>query len=173
MRGFARGVQGNPDEHRAARYLLKDYINGRLLFCMPPPGSKANGEEFNAEIYAEKQLSDKRRKGQEAMMPFAAAADGLPSEHRFDGEFFREDGGKDNLLPSTLGKFKQAGFSRSKFYPSQNMANDDGSASTMTGWTFTSSSTKWTKGDPGENGKKHWKGAKREKKRTQWTKMDD
>jgi len=37
-RGFMRSSQGNPDEARAARYILKDYVNGKLLFCNPPPG---------------------------------------------------------------------------------------------------------------------------------------
>ncbi|OAD07173.1 hypothetical protein MUCCIDRAFT_20654, partial [Mucor lusitanicus CBS 277.49] len=37
-RGYVRSSQGNPDEARAARYILKDYVNGKLLFCHPPPG---------------------------------------------------------------------------------------------------------------------------------------
>lgn len=36
-RGFTKTGQGQPDESRAARYILKDYVNGRLLFCHPPP----------------------------------------------------------------------------------------------------------------------------------------
>lgn len=27
-----------PDTSRAARYILKDYVNARLLYCHPPPG---------------------------------------------------------------------------------------------------------------------------------------
>ena len=45
-RGFARSGQGNPDEARAARYILKDYVDGRLLFCHPPPSVSAL--DFNA-----------------------------------------------------------------------------------------------------------------------------
>jgi len=44
-RGFTRAGQGNPDEARAARYILKDYVDGKLLFCHPPSGT--SGEEFN------------------------------------------------------------------------------------------------------------------------------
>jgi large subunit GTPase 1 len=44
-RGFTRAGQGNPDEARAARYILKDYVDGKLLFCQPPPGM--SGEDFN------------------------------------------------------------------------------------------------------------------------------
>ena len=45
-RGFVRQGQGNPDESRAARYVLKDYNNARLLFAHPPPGVDA--DDFNA-----------------------------------------------------------------------------------------------------------------------------
>lgn len=44
-RGFTRSGQGNPDEARAARYILKDYVNAKLLFCHPPPNYSA--DEFN------------------------------------------------------------------------------------------------------------------------------
>jgi len=46
-RGFTRSGQGNPDEARAARYILKDYVNAKLLFCHPPPNFPA--DEFNQE----------------------------------------------------------------------------------------------------------------------------
>ncbi|ORZ35919.1 P-loop containing nucleoside triphosphate hydrolase protein, partial [Catenaria anguillulae PL171] len=36
-RGFMRQGQGNPDESRAARHLLKDYVKGKLVFVHPPP----------------------------------------------------------------------------------------------------------------------------------------
>ncbi|POS88028.1 hypothetical protein EPUL_001454 [Erysiphe pulchra] len=51
-RGFTRSGQGQPDESRAARYILKDFVNGKLLFCHPPP-SETNTIEFNAEHYNE------------------------------------------------------------------------------------------------------------------------
>lgn len=40
-----RSGQGNPDEARAARYILKDYVDGKLLYCHPPPG--VSEAEFN------------------------------------------------------------------------------------------------------------------------------
>ncbi|CAO1633735.1 unnamed protein product [Parajaminaea phylloscopi] len=46
-RGFVRQGQGNPDESRAARYVLKDYVNAKLLYCSPPPG--VSSDEYNAE----------------------------------------------------------------------------------------------------------------------------
>lgn len=36
--------KGIPDGSRAARLILKDYVNGKLLYCYPPPGY--NSEEF-------------------------------------------------------------------------------------------------------------------------------
>lgn len=45
-RGYVRQGQGNPDESRAARYVLKDYNNARLLFAHPPPG--IDPDQFNA-----------------------------------------------------------------------------------------------------------------------------
>ncbi|XP_024909834.1 large subunit GTPase 1 homolog [Cynoglossus semilaevis] len=36
MRGFMTS-HGQPDQSRSARYILKDYVNGKLLYCTPPP----------------------------------------------------------------------------------------------------------------------------------------
>ncbi|RFU35860.1 hypothetical protein B7463_g505, partial [Scytalidium lignicola] len=59
-RGFTRTGQGQPDESRAARYILKDYVNGKLLFCQPPP-LDIDPEGFNRELYDESHLPEKRR----------------------------------------------------------------------------------------------------------------
>ncbi|KAJ5737183.1 Large subunit GTPase 1 [Penicillium malachiteum] len=54
-RGFSTQGLGQPDESRAARYVLKDYVNGKILYVHPPP--VAEGEEpidpnaFNHELY--------------------------------------------------------------------------------------------------------------------------
>lgn len=44
-RGFARAGKGEPDEARAARYVLKDYVNAKLLYCHSPPD--VDSDEFN------------------------------------------------------------------------------------------------------------------------------
>lgn len=49
-RGFMTTGQGQPDQSRAARYILKDYVNGKLLFVAPPPGGE-DPKEFNRELY--------------------------------------------------------------------------------------------------------------------------
>ncbi|NXA02574.1 LSG1 GTPase, partial [Nesospiza acunhae] len=41
MRGFMTS-HGQPDQPRSARYVLKDYVNGKLLYCHPPPGIDPN-----------------------------------------------------------------------------------------------------------------------------------
>ncbi|EST06676.1 GTP binding domain protein [Kalmanozyma brasiliensis GHG001] len=45
-RGYTRQGQGNPDESRAVRYVLKDYVNAKLLYGNPPPGVDA--DTYNA-----------------------------------------------------------------------------------------------------------------------------
>lgn len=42
-RGFMTH-KGIPDGSRAARLILKDYVNGKLLYCYPPPGH--DSEQF-------------------------------------------------------------------------------------------------------------------------------
>ncbi|XP_078522423.1 large subunit GTPase 1 homolog [Lissotriton helveticus] len=37
MRGYMT-AHGQPDQPRSARYVLKDYVIGKLLYCHPPPG---------------------------------------------------------------------------------------------------------------------------------------
>lgn len=61
-RGFTRTGVGQPDESRAARYILKDYVNGKLLFCHPPPSDPPiNSQEFNRELYNMENLPQRRR----------------------------------------------------------------------------------------------------------------
>ncbi|KAI4183460.1 MAG: hypothetical protein L6R41_005376 [Letrouitia leprolyta] len=61
-RGFAKTGQGQPDESRAARYILKDYVSGKLLFCHPPPSDPPiDTKEFNRELYDLDHLPQKRQ----------------------------------------------------------------------------------------------------------------
>ncbi|KAL8650548.1 MAG: hypothetical protein Q9226_005103 [Calogaya cf. arnoldii] len=61
-RGFAKTGQGQPDESRAARYILKDYVSGKLLFCKPPPNDPPiDAREFNRELYDLEHLPQKRQ----------------------------------------------------------------------------------------------------------------
>lgn len=62
-RGFAgTGRHGQPDESRAARYILKDYVKGKLLYCQPPPHEpEIDGREFNKALYDFSRLPAKRQ----------------------------------------------------------------------------------------------------------------
>ncbi|KAL5362785.1 P-loop containing nucleoside triphosphate hydrolase protein [Aspergillus floccosus] len=64
-RGFATTGQGQPDESRAARFVLKDYVNGKLLFCHPPPTREGHDpidpDQFNAELYDMAHLPPRRQ----------------------------------------------------------------------------------------------------------------
>ncbi|TKS74689.1 Large subunit GTPase 1 -like protein [Collichthys lucidus] len=46
MRGFMTS-HGQPDQPRSSRYILKDYVNGKLLYCHPPP--HINPEDFQPQ----------------------------------------------------------------------------------------------------------------------------
>ncbi|XP_046579587.1 large subunit GTPase 1 homolog [Haliotis rubra] len=51
MRGYMTS-NGLPDCPRSSRYILKDYVHGKLLYCHPPPGLDA--EHFQATPILEK-----------------------------------------------------------------------------------------------------------------------
>ncbi|XP_029284740.1 large subunit GTPase 1 homolog [Cottoperca gobio] len=46
MRGFMT-AHGQPDQSRSARYILKDFVSGKLLYCHPPPHIDA--EDFQPQ----------------------------------------------------------------------------------------------------------------------------
>jgi large subunit GTPase 1 len=61
-RGFSTQGLGQPDESRAARYILKDYVKGKLLFCHPPPTDPPTDPKwFNRELYDAAHLPERRR----------------------------------------------------------------------------------------------------------------
>ncbi|KAB8349412.1 hypothetical protein FH972_023439 [Carpinus fangiana] len=61
-RGFSTQGVGAPDESRAARYILKDYVKGKLLFCHPPPTTPPiDPGQFNRGLYDASHLPEKRR----------------------------------------------------------------------------------------------------------------
>jgi large subunit GTPase 1 len=107
-RGFTRTGQGQPDESRAARYILKDYVNGKLLFCQPPPGD-IDPLEFNFALYDEGHLPEKRRLALAAMessMDEMASVAGTEVSHyeqgskstKLDGAFFGQGQGNNGHL---------------------------------------------------------------------------
>lgn len=70
-RGFMTQGFGSADESRASRYILKDYVSGKLLFVSPPP-RKVNDDEWdlpsieearelNKELYSLRTLPESRQ----------------------------------------------------------------------------------------------------------------
>ncbi|KAJ1938010.1 hypothetical protein FBU59_004578 [Linderina macrospora] len=72
-RGMFKGGEGNPDESRAARVILKDYVNGKLVYCFPPP-THTDPTEFNAELYAPERVAKMTRHLVDATLPDGAHA---------------------------------------------------------------------------------------------------
>jgi large subunit GTPase 1 len=61
-RGFSTSGLGQPDESRAARYVLKDYVKGKLLYCHPPPSDPPiDPAYFNRGLHDDSHLPEKRR----------------------------------------------------------------------------------------------------------------
>ncbi|PVU95110.1 hypothetical protein BB560_005887 [Smittium megazygosporum] len=56
-RGLSRSSQGNPDESRAARRILKDYVDGKLLYTHPPPN--VDEKKFNKDLFDPKKFTKK------------------------------------------------------------------------------------------------------------------
>ncbi|CDK28288.1 unnamed protein product [Kuraishia capsulata CBS 1993] len=66
-RGYMTQGFGSADQSRAARYILKDYVNGKLLHVQPPPHDDdtpvtlEDEQAFNAELYTVDYLPETRR----------------------------------------------------------------------------------------------------------------
>jgi len=142
-RGFMRSGQGNPDEARAARYILKDHVNGKLLFCHPPP--EVSEDLYNARTHelalirmAGKKRAPVTRVGKDAdtfvptalqSHPGTEASAGQGSSVKLqtlDREFFLQN----DVVSSTAfiqgtAKHRQE-FTRGQMYPHQNIVGNDG-----------------------------------------------
>ena len=134
-----RAGQGHPDEARSARYILKDYVHGKLLFAHPPPGiSKETFNERTHQISLKKARHKKHapttRVGKRAATfsaPVILNNDGLPvhgiKSVALDDEFFGStasafSGGA--LVNGSTHNGKT--FTRARLFPHQNMVADDG-----------------------------------------------
>jgi large subunit GTPase 1 len=138
-RGFTRSGQGNPDEARAARYILKDYVNAKLLFCHPPPDHSA--DEFNHGIrqlalrrVAGKKRAPSTRVGKNAdTYPLGSDPSDLPllpsqsqKSRSLDRQFFDETAGL-AARPSAKGAGGRIqSVSRAVLYPHHFSVADDG-----------------------------------------------
>ncbi|OBZ79926.1 Large subunit GTPase 1 [Grifola frondosa] len=180
-RGFMRSGQGNPDEARAARYILKDYVNGKVLFCHPPPD--IDEDDFNAEtrqMTLERAIGKKRApttrvvKGADTFVDSNVSEPHTPSSYaptgpsfksrRLDQEFFATNSSlsaKAFMEGST--RHGQA-FTRPRLYPHQNSVADDGTP--LSGRRARIAAVLASAGGEVGQGKKHHKKMKRVKQRS-------
>jgi large subunit GTPase 1 len=77
QRGYTRASQGQPDESKAARVLLKDYVKGKLLFVEPPSGVDALS--FNTQFYLVNEHNDEQSVSEEKKV-----------KNAFDIQFFQQ-----------------------------------------------------------------------------------
>ncbi|EPQ60470.1 kinase-like protein [Gloeophyllum trabeum ATCC 11539] len=139
-RGFMRSGQGNPDEARAARYILKDYVNAKLLYCHPPPGVPEDDFNQQTRELALKRMAGKKKapvtrvvKKADTFVPTASpsngqaasTADGFKSDN-LDREFFQANSGLSSRAFIKGARKNGKEFSRPNTLPHQNSVADDG-----------------------------------------------
>lgn len=175
-RGYMRSGQGNPDEARAARYILKDYVNGKLLFCHPPPN--ISEKLFNEQSHRHamlrvvgKKTAPATRVGKDSdtfipsnvqppndSTPIAFFSRGTKSQ-AVDVDFFEEDTlSARPFIQGSQANGKQ--FSRPTFYPHQTATADDGTPLEIRQSRLRSLS------QHADSGKKHHRKMKRVKQRS-------
>ncbi|PFH54830.1 hypothetical protein AMATHDRAFT_72631 [Amanita thiersii Skay4041] len=136
-RGFMRAGQGNPDEARAARYVLKDYVNGKLLYCHPPPGTSAHAfNKATHDLCLLRAIGKKHapmtrvsKKSDTFVALDSPALDKrgasvMTKSRVIDQEFFEPNSLSYRPRMSRPGKHEE--FTRPRFYPHQNVLANDG-----------------------------------------------
>jgi large subunit GTPase 1 len=171
-RGFGKTGQGQPDESRAARYILKDYVNGKLLFCHPPPNDPPiDPQDFNRELYDMDNLPMNRKSALAARTRATneEAGDGTSSADVDEVPFSPLQGAKSTRLDNRFFGPGQgdAGHLKMPFnhkYSEQGMA----SGKQLTGRKERAMIALERNIDPSElkltNGKKHFKGGRKKAK---------
>lgn len=170
-RGFGKTGQGQPDESRAARYILKDYVNGKLLFCHPPPSDPPiDPRGFDRELYDMDHLPQNRIA---ALAAQAKTSSGEPEEFGLTGNdgaiSLPVQGPKSNRLDKRFfgpgqGNAAHLSMPFNHKYSEQGMA----SGKQLTGRKERAMVALERNIDPAEvklsNGKKHFKGGRRKAK---------
>uniref|UniRef100_A0A8C6MRC0 Large subunit GTPase 1 homolog n=1 Tax=Mus spicilegus TaxID=10103 RepID=A0A8C6MRC0_MUSSI len=85
MRGFMT-AHGQPDQPRSARYILKDYVGGKLLYCHPPPG-----RDPVAFQHQHQQLLESKVKGGELRLQPGKGRKAKQIENVVDKTFFHQE----------------------------------------------------------------------------------
>jgi hypothetical protein len=148
--------RGTPDVQRGARVIIKDYINGKLIYAYPPPGiNEKSFQEFRIDPVKEAKYFEKCKKNIQKVFHHHCShlflrffisilfkAENKPELTAFDSEFFRK------LEPRVL--------SKGPIVASYNRINKEG---------MTAGQSVETINSMGKSSKKHFKGNKREKLR--------
>ncbi|XP_071946036.1 large subunit GTPase 1 homolog isoform X2 [Antedon mediterranea] len=87
IRGYMN-TKGMPDAHRASRLILKDFVNGRLLYCHPPPGILPEDFQSSQEPVVTEEKSSKNKQ------VIVVSEDGIKHKHQpentVDKAFFQQ-----------------------------------------------------------------------------------
>ncbi|ORX33681.1 hypothetical protein BD324DRAFT_595477 [Kockovaella imperatae] len=175
-RGMTRSSFGMPDTSRAARQVLKDYVNARLLYAHPPPGMASDEYMESSRQRTRQTLGKKKRapvthvgKNADTFVPpadapalpttravrgNAASAPGRTGKERsdaLDGVFFNE--GSYGVL--TKGKGGGDPAARPMMYAQQRMLGPDGMPLPLDQQGFKPT---------GKAGKRHFKGREGKKR---------
>jgi large subunit GTPase 1 len=171
-RGFQTQGLGQPDESRAARYILKDYVKGKLLYCHPPPADPPiDPKYFNRELYDVSHFPAKRRAHLTSQAETGSLADtDNPSLIESDADF----------VPMPVQGAKSKGLDTRFFGPGRGQGNvtqpfhyqysEQGKE--LTGRKLKAMTALEKDVDPSEvkmGGKKHFKGNKRRAKKVRST----
>ncbi|KAF9394035.1 hypothetical protein CPC16_000358 [Podila verticillata] len=138
-RGFTKAGQGNPDESRAARYVLKDYVNGKLLYCAPPPAFDSiefNQEHNQLDRFTKRKQAPTHRLpasastfiNMAAVTPLSHTGSGTGKTAAVDSSFFTP-GRKTQFLPKVTGKMAidvSNGMQRVQMFPHQHRTDNQG-----------------------------------------------
>ncbi|CAI6333239.1 unnamed protein product [Periconia digitata] len=169
-RGFQTQGVGQPDESRAARHILKDYVKGKLLFCHPPPSEPAiDPRRFNRELYDINHLPAKRRA---QVAHHAESASAVDAE---DASLMDDDL---DMIPMPATGEKSKGLDKRFFGPGQGNGHvnqpfhyqysEQGKGKELSGRKLKTMTALERDVDPTElrmGGKKHFKGNKRRAKK--------
>lgn len=177
-----RSGQGNPDEARSARYIMKDYVNAKLLYCHPPPDISEMTFNQRTHELAMTRFADKKRapvtrvgKGADTFVPSDVLAATTPGgetiaqpqglkSRALDQNFF-ENNSTLSPRPFVQGSgLDGTAFSRMRAYPHQNAVANDGTA--IGGRRARLASVLANQGGVLGEGKKHHKKMKRVKQRS-------
>lgn len=104
--GYNRGfmtANGQPDQSRAARKVLKDFVNGKLLWCCSPPTVKQNEFHTYPERVSEEVHLENLPPRQQREMKISTGK----SSKEIDAAFFNVRNSASHVQGRNLGNYKQ------------------------------------------------------------------